>query len=76
MDTHFSSYEEVQKWVDEWIALKDTPFYSHAYSPVAGEMEKSNGKWRTLLSLRYLFIFPSKQIHFGDENTAGIKFNS
>jgi len=26
-DTLFSSYEEVQKWVNEWIALKDTAFY-------------------------------------------------
>lgn len=26
-DTHFSSYNEVQKWVDEWIASKDTAFY-------------------------------------------------
>jgi len=26
-DTHFSSYKEVQKWVDEWIASKDTTFY-------------------------------------------------
>jgi len=24
MDIHFSNYEEVQKWVDEWIASKDT----------------------------------------------------
>jgi len=26
-DTHFSSYEEIQKWIDEWIASKDTAFY-------------------------------------------------
>jgi len=26
-DTHFFNYEEVQKWVDEWITLKDTVFY-------------------------------------------------
>jgi len=24
---HFSSYEEIQKWMDEWIASKDTAFY-------------------------------------------------
>jgi len=26
-DTHLSSYEEVQKWMNEWIASKDTAFY-------------------------------------------------
>jgi len=26
-NTHFSSHEEVQKWVNEWIALKDAAFY-------------------------------------------------
>ena len=26
-DTHFSSYNEVQKRVDEWFASKDTAFY-------------------------------------------------
>jgi len=28
-DTHFSNYERVQKWVDEWIASKDIAFYHH-----------------------------------------------
>jgi len=47
MDTHFSSYEEVQKWVDKWIASKDTAFYRREIALlIAGEMEKSSSKWR------------------------------
>jgi len=26
-DIHFSSYEQVQEWMDEWITSKDTAFY-------------------------------------------------
>jgi len=44
-DTHFCSYEQVQKWVDEWIALKDAAFYRRG---IAGEMGKSSKKWRKL----------------------------
>jgi len=36
-DIHFSRYEEVQKWVNEWIALKDIASWD---CPVAGEREK------------------------------------
>ena len=24
---HFRTYEEVKKWIDSWIALKDAPFF-------------------------------------------------
>jgi len=27
VDTHFRNYEDVQKWIDEWIASKDQSFY-------------------------------------------------
>jgi len=36
-DTYFSSYEEVQKWVNEWIASKYTAFYRRGICSVAGE---------------------------------------
>jgi len=28
-DTHFRNAEEVRKWVDEWIASKDTSIFRH-----------------------------------------------
>ncbi|KMQ92519.1 transposase [Lasius niger] len=39
-DTHFSSYEEVQKWVDEWIASKDIAFYRHGIALLPERWEK------------------------------------
>lgn len=27
VDTHFRNYEDVRKWIDEWIASKDQSFY-------------------------------------------------
>jgi len=38
--THLSSYEEVQKWVNEWIASKDTAFYRHGIALLLEKWEK------------------------------------
>jgi len=48
MDTHFSSYEEVQKWMNEWIASKDTAFYRREIALLPERWEKVR-KWRKLL---------------------------
>jgi len=47
-DTHFSNYEEVHKWMDEWIALKDTAFYRRGIALLSERLEKiveSEGKY-------------------------------
>jgi len=40
IDTHFSSYEDVQKWVDEWIATQDTAFYHRGIALLPKRWEK------------------------------------
>jgi len=46
-DTHFSSYEKIKKWVDEWIErYRVLPSWN---CPVAGEMGKDSRKWRELI---------------------------
>jgi len=57
-DTYFSSYEEVQKLVDEWIASKDTAFCHRKIAREMGKNSSSSSKW---LWLRYSFIFLSTQ---------------
>jgi len=38
--THFFTYEEVQKWMDEWIASKDITFYHHGIVLLPKRWEK------------------------------------
>ena len=40
-DTHFSSYNEVQKWVDKWFASKDTAFYRRGIALLPERWEKA-----------------------------------
>ena len=40
---HFHSYEEVNKWIDSWIASKDASFFSRLYPSIPRKIEKSSG---------------------------------
>jgi len=44
--THFFCYEEVQKWVDKWIASKDTVLYHRGIALLPERWEKvvENGR--------------------------------
>jgi len=46
-DTYFSNYEEVQKWMDEWIASKDIAFYRRGITLLPEKWEKvvENGNY-------------------------------
>lgn len=47
-ETQFGSYEEVQKWVDSWIASKDDQFFRHGIRMLPERWEKvieKNGQY-------------------------------
>lgn len=47
-DTHFRNHEEVRKWLDEWIATKDSAFYRRGINTLPERWEKvtaSEGKY-------------------------------
>lgn len=47
-DTHFANYEEVKKWIAEWIELKDKQFYRRGIQLLPERWEKiigSEGKY-------------------------------
>jgi [histone H3]-lysine36 N-dimethyltransferase SETMAR len=38
--THFSNYVQVQKWMDEWLASKDSSFYRRGIQLLPERWEK------------------------------------
>ncbi|EFN78253.1 Histone-lysine N-methyltransferase SETMAR, partial [Harpegnathos saltator] len=47
-DQHFINYEEIQKWLNEWIASKDESFSRHGMQQLPDRWEKiiaSDGKY-------------------------------
>lgn len=47
-DQHFTSYEEIQKWLDKWIVSKNEHFFSRGIHLLPEKWEKvitNNGKY-------------------------------
>jgi len=40
INTHFSNYEEVKKWVNQWIASKSKSFYRRGIQLLQEKWEK------------------------------------
>ncbi|EFN77192.1 Histone-lysine N-methyltransferase SETMAR, partial [Harpegnathos saltator] len=39
-DQHFNNYEEIEKWLNEWIASKDESFFRHGTQQLPDRWEK------------------------------------
>ncbi|EFN88609.1 Histone-lysine N-methyltransferase SETMAR, partial [Harpegnathos saltator] len=47
-DQHFNNYEEIEKWLNEWVASKDESFFRHGMQQLPDRWEKiiaSDGKY-------------------------------
>ena len=78
-DQQFRSYEDIEKWLDSWIASKDEHFYRNGIRALPERWAKvvANTSYKVAYYCRQYFEwficnhFFTTKLHFYEKNTAG-----